>query len=118
MTSYTLEIPRWRPALLNELMHSVKAKIRLKKRDREMVCAYAWQAKIPPATGKRRVSLHITLGKGMREFDVDAPWKSLNDAMKHAGLIVDDSSRYVELGPVTFSRDRERCGTRITLEDL
>ena len=118
MTRYILDIPRWRPALLNELMHSVKAKIRLKKRDREMVCAYAWQAKIPPATGKRRVSLHITLGKGMREFDVDAPWKSLNDAMKHAGLIVDDSSRYVELGPVTFSRDRKRCGTRITLEDL
>ena len=56
-----------------------------------MVCTYAWQAKIPRATGKRRVSLHVTLGKGMREFDYDAPWKSLNDAMKHAGLIVDDS---------------------------
>jgi hypothetical protein len=41
MTIYTLEIPRWRPALLNELMYSVKGKIRLKKRDREMVYAYA-----------------------------------------------------------------------------
>jgi hypothetical protein len=82
MTSYTLEIPRWRPALLNELMHSVKGKIRLKKQDREMVCAYAWQAKIPPATGKRRVSLHVTLGKGMREFDYDAPWKSLLEPIR------------------------------------
>ena len=76
MPSYTLEIPRWRPALLNELMHSVRDKIRLKKLDREMVCAYAWQAKFPPAVGKRRVSLHVTLGKGMRKFDVDAWQKS------------------------------------------
>jgi Holliday junction resolvase RusA-like endonuclease len=118
MTCYTLDIPRWRPALLNELMHSVKGKIRLKKRDREMVCAYAWQAKISQATGKRRVSLHVILGKGMREFDVDAPWKGLLDAMKHAKMIVDDSCKYVELGPVTFSRDWKNWGTRITIEDL
>jgi hypothetical protein len=116
--SYILEIPRWRPALLNELMRSVRTKIRLKKRDREMVCAYAWQAKFPPAVGKRRVSLHVTLGKGMREFDADAPWKSLLDAMKHAKLIADDSCKYVEQGPVTFSRDPKAWGTRITLEDL
>jgi hypothetical protein len=100
------------------LMRSVKCKIRLKKLDWEMVCAYAWQAKIPRATGKRRVSLHVTLGKGMREFDADAPWKSLGDAMKHAGLIVDDSAQYVELGPVTFSRDWQGWGSRITLEDI
>jgi Holliday junction resolvase RusA-like endonuclease len=118
MTIYTLEIPRWRPALLKELMCSVKGKIRLKKRDREMVCAYALQAKIPRATGTRRVSLHVTLGKGMREFDVDAWQQSGLDAMKHAGLIMDDSARYVELGSVTFSRDPSRWGTMITLEDL
>jgi hypothetical protein len=52
------------------------------------------------------VSLHVTLGKGMGEFDYDAPWKSLNDAMKHAGLIVDDARAYLEQGPVTFSRNR------------
>ena len=118
MTCYTLEIPRWRPALLNELMRSVKGKIRLKKEDREMVWAYASQSKIPPATGKRRVSLHVTLGKGMREFDADAPWKSLLDAMKHAKLIIDDSCEDVEQGPVTFSRDWKNWGTVIRLEDL
>jgi hypothetical protein len=106
MTCFIIEIPRWRLALLNELMHSVKSKIRLKKQDREMVYAYTWQAKIPRAAGKLRVSLHGMLGKG------------LLDTMKHAGLIVDDSSRYVELGPVTFSRDWERYSTRVTLEDL
>ena len=118
MTIYTLEIPRWRPALLNELMRSVKDKIRLKKRDREMIWGSALEQKIPKATGKRRVSLHVTLGKGMREFDYDAPWKSLLDAMKHAGLLVDDPSRYAVTGPVTFSRDWQGWGTRITLEDM
>jgi hypothetical protein len=118
MTIYTLEIPRWRPALLNELMRSVKGKIRLKKRDCEMIWGCALEQKIPKATGKRRVSLHVKLGKGRREFDDDAWQKSTLDAMKQAGLIVDDSSRYVETGPVTFSRDRQGWGTRITLEDL
>jgi hypothetical protein len=118
MTIYVLEIPRWPPALLNELMRSVKDKIRLKKLDREMVCAYAWQAKIPRATGKRRVSLHVTLGKGQRGADADAYFKSLLDACKHAGLILDDSSRYVELAPVTFSRDWKNWGTVIRLEDV
>jgi hypothetical protein len=118
MPVYILGIPRWRPALLNELSRSVKGKIRLKKLDRQMVCTYTWQAKIPRATGKRRVSLHVTLGKGMREFDVDALWKSLNDAMKHAGLIADDSRPYLEQGPVTFSRNWLGWGTRITIEDV
>jgi hypothetical protein len=64
------------------------------------------------------VSLHVTLGKGMREFDYDAPWTSLNDALKHAKLIVDDSCKYVEQGPLTFSRDWKNWGTTITLDDL
>ena len=68
--------------------------------------------------GNRRVSLHVALGKGMREFDVDAPWKSLGDAMKHAGLIVDDSARYLDLGQLTFSRNWIGWGTRITIEDV
>jgi hypothetical protein len=118
MTCFTLEIPRWRPATPNELMKSVKAKIRLKKRDHQFICTYALQQKIQKATGKRRVSLHVTLGKGMREFDYDAPWKSLLDAMKHAGLVVDDSCEYIEQGPVTFSRDWKNWGTMITLQDL
>jgi len=83
-----------------------------------MVCAYAWQAKIPKAAGKRRVSLHVTLGKRMQEFDMDAWQKSGLDAMKHAGLIVDDSRKYVEIGSLTFSRDWKHWGTAIRLEDV
>lgn len=118
MTCYTLHIPHWQPATVNQLMHSVRGKIRLKKADREMVCAYTLQARIPRVEGKRRLSLHIILGKGQRGADADAHFKSLLDACKHAGLILDDSSRYVELAPVTFSRDWQGWGTIIQLEDL
>jgi Holliday junction resolvase RusA-like endonuclease len=118
MTSYTLHIPHWQPATVNQLMHSVRGRIRRKKADREMVCAYTLQARIPRAERKRRVSLHIILGKGQRGADADAYHKSLLDACKHAGLILDDSSRYVELAPVTFSRDWKNWGTTITLDDL
>jgi Holliday junction resolvase RusA-like endonuclease len=51
-------------------------------------------------------------------MDADAYFKSLLDACKHAGLILDDSNRYVELAPVTFARDWHNWGTVITLLDL
>jgi Holliday junction resolvase RusA-like endonuclease len=54
----------------------------------------------------------------MQKFDADAWTKSGLDAMKHAKLIVDDSSEFVEIGSLTFSRDWEKWGTKITLEDL
>ena len=76
------------------------------------------EQKIPKATGKRRVSLHVTLGKGMREFDYDAPWKSLHDALQHAKLMGDDACPYLELGPLTFSQDWQGWGARMTLEDV
>jgi hypothetical protein len=99
-------------------MHSVRGKIRLKKADRHMIAGYTMAARIPRAEGKRRLSLHIILGKGQRGADADAYFKSLFDACKHAGLILDDSNRYVELAPVTFARDWHNWGTVITLLDL
>jgi hypothetical protein len=33
-------------------------------------------------------------------------------------MLIDDSSKYVELGPVTFSRDHENWGARIILKDV
>jgi hypothetical protein len=50
--------------------------------------------------------------------DVDAWQKSGLDAMKHAGLMADDSSKFVELGTLTFSRNWIKWGTRMTLEDV
>ena len=117
MGTWTLTIERWHPATVNELLRSVRTRIRRKKLDREVIMAYTWQQKIPKAQGKRRLSLHIVMGKGQRGADPDAYFKSLNDACVCSGLLVDDSRRYVELTPVTFSRDWQHWGTVLTVED-
>jgi hypothetical protein len=47
----------------------------------------------------------------------DSYWKSLLDALVHAGLLVDDNRQHVQLGEVEFERGTARA-TTITLEDL
>jgi hypothetical protein len=112
---WTIELP-CHTARLNELLRSVKARVRLKKRDRGLVLVACRNVSLPPATGKRRVSLQVTLGSGQRRADPDAWWKSLLDALRHAHAIVDDGPRWCELGPVEYARGR--VGMVITLEDL
>jgi Holliday junction resolvase RusA-like endonuclease len=111
-------IERWHPAKLNELMGGHWSKgHRLKKRDREMVWAYSQgEAK---ATGKRRVELTIILKPKQRAADPDAQWKSPLDALKHAGMIVDDNRQGVELMPVVYLRGTEMSwGTVIRLWNM
>jgi Holliday junction resolvase RusA-like endonuclease len=110
-------IPDWRPATLNELMSNRFRAARLKKADRKIIAGYARLAGTPKATGKRRVSVEVTRSGRMKEIDPDGIWKSLNDALVHAGLLVDDNSRLCELG--TFTQPKgDRKSTRIILEDL
>lgn len=113
---YTFTIPNWQPATVNELMRSVKARIRRKKEDREFVILYSKMSSVPEAQGKRRVRLIITLGPGQRGADADAYWKSLLDAMAHAKLIRGDSKEWVELLPVEYQRGPQKA-TLIELED-
>ena len=115
---FRLTVPGWHPARLNQWdgCHWSR-RSRLKKADRELIACYARLAEIALATGKRRVSLHLTLGPGQRAGDPDSYWKSLLDALTHAGLLVDDNRQNVELGPVHFVRG-ETCETLVILEDL
>jgi hypothetical protein len=114
---HTLTIPNWQPATVNQLLVGVRGRIRLKKQDRELVGWYARAAGIPRATTPRRVSLRITLGPRQRAADPDAHWKSLLDALVCAGLLVDDSRKWVQLGAVVFERGPARS-TAIVLEDV
>jgi hypothetical protein len=116
MTCFTIEIPRWHPARLNQMKGHWAKGHHLKKVDRVMVAAYA--SGVPKAQGKRRVSLHIILNKGQRAADPDGQFKSLCDALVHAKMLVNDNRQYVELAPVTFSRRPKGWGTVISLEDL
>jgi Holliday junction resolvase RusA-like endonuclease len=115
---HELTIPGWHPVRLNQLLHVHYLKrARMKKADRMMVAFYARHFKIPPATGKRRVSLQITLAPRQRAGDPDAYWKSLLDALVHAELLLDDNRQGVETGPVTFARGVCKV-TTIILEEL
>lgn len=114
---WEVAIPGWRPASTNELLRSVRERIAHKKRDRDHVSLFARVAGVPAATGKRRVSLRVTLPWGRRRWDVDALWKSLLDACTWSRLIVDDRPEWCELGPVEYRRG-EALETVIILEDV
>jgi Holliday junction resolvase RusA-like endonuclease len=111
-----IRIQRWHPARLNELLGGHWSKgHRLKKRDREMVWAYSQGN--PKAEGKRRVELTIVLKRAQRGGDPDSYFKSVCDALKHAGMLVDDNRQGVELAPVRYERG-EDWGTIIRLWNL
>ncbi|HYH64303.1 MAG TPA: hypothetical protein VD866_06355 [Urbifossiella sp.] len=115
-----VDIPRWHPARVNQLLGGHWARgHKLKSRDRFMVLAYARDAKVPPATGRRRVRLKIVLLPGQRGGDPDCYFKSLLDALTGCGALADDNRQHVELAPVEYERGtRDDWGTVITLEDV
>jgi hypothetical protein len=116
--THTLTIPNWHPARLNQWDGKHWAvRARMKRADRELVALFARQAGIPRATGKRRLSLTLTLGPRQRAADPDAYFKSLLDSLVYAGLLVDDNRQGVELGAVEFDRGPAPA-TQIVLEEL
>jgi hypothetical protein len=113
-----LRIERWHPYRLNQLMAvHWRSKDRMKKADRNIVCALTASNRFPVATTKRRVDLHLTLGPRMREGDDDNWWKSVLDALVHAKMLIDDNRRWCERGSLSFDRGPERA-TLITLTDI
>lgn len=117
-TGVTLTIPGFRFATLNELMRGHWAhRSRLKRRDRCAVALFARLAGLSAAAGKRRVSVSITYSGRQQAADVDAYWKSLLDALVAAGLLVDDSPAWCEIGEVRQARG-ETTATVIELENV
>jgi hypothetical protein len=83
---YQIVIPRWRPTLLNKLLGCHwGTRTRLKRHDAELLAAYARAAGVPRATGRRRVSLRVTLGPGQWAPDPDSLWKSCSTGWCAAG---------------------------------
>lgn len=119
MARHEVFIPRWLPTPLNKLKRHWSVAHRLKKADREMVMAYAHKHKTPLARVKRRITFTLILPPGQRRTDPDSPLKSGLDACVHAGLLHDDSDKWVEIQPVVFVRGtEERWGTILILEDM
>ena len=118
MARHVLTVDGWHPYRLNQLI-GVHWGTRSKRKriDRAAVALAARIASVPPATGKRCVSLLLTMAPRQRRPDPDALWKSLLDALVRCGLLVDDGAAWCELGPVTFDRGPRRR-TVVVLEDL
>jgi Holliday junction resolvase RusA-like endonuclease len=116
MATHTLIIPNFLPARLNTLLGHWGTRSKRKRADRDTIALAALLAGIPRATGPRRVSLVVTLGP-RRRADPDCFFKSVCDALTACQLIVDDSSKWLELGPVRIERGKEKS-TTIILEDV
>ena len=114
---HEVTVPGWRPATINALTKRGNhfSASRLKEWDRIAVAVSS--ILIPKAIRRRRVSVEVTMAGRMKPVDPDAIWKSLLDALVAAGLLVDDSANWVELGPFTQVRGAMKA-TRITLEDM
>ena len=112
-----ITIPNWRPSRDNELEQGHwRTKHKLKSADATMIATYAKAADIPKATGKRRVSLQITLGYRQRKADPLAYCKSLLDALKRCGMLIDDSGKFMEWGGCEYNRNGE-ARTTIILDE-
>jgi len=114
-----LKIPDWTPTSLNKFanVHWTKRK-KIKDADTALMTVYGLAQCIRCATGRRKVSLVISgYGRGGPFPDPDNLWKSLLDALKNAGLLVNDTQQYCEMGDVKFVRSTKRQ-TIIILEDL
>ena len=110
-------IPKWHPTTLNQLIgYKWWTIAKLKKGDKKFVSHYT--RKLPKARVKRELHLEIVMKKNQKKADPDAYFKSLNDALTHAGMLVDDSDKWVKINPPTYSRDWDNWGTRITLTDI
>lgn len=110
-----ITIPNHHPAALNQYIGkhwAIGAK--LKKLDKEMILGYCQH--VPKATTKRRVDFTIILGKGQKSRDPDAYQKSLGDALVNAGMLVDDSAKWIEWGNVEYIRGIK--ATLIKLTDM
>lgn len=117
VAKYYLCLDGFTPTSVNRLMFApVRRRIHLMRGDKELIAHYAREQNIPKATGPRRISLQITLGKGQRRLDPSNVWKSLEDALVAAGLLIGDSDRWVVHGSVDWDRGERR--TVIVLEDM
>lgn len=117
LLTHMIHIQGWQAVTVNELLAAGRWAWTLKKKDRKRIAAHVALLGLPPATGKRRVTLTLTMGKRQRTPDPDGVFKSLLDALVHAKMLVDDNKEGLQLMPVRFERGAEKA-TTILLEDM
>lgn len=84
-----------------------------------MVAGYVRLAGVPPATGRRRITLSLVLGRRGKGPDPDGLWEVLLDSLVKCGVLVDDQIEWVDQAPVVFPYARgDKISTTIMIEDI
>lgn len=118
---YRVDIPQFKPMALNEFRGAGKGGRFIEQSGKQemikLVNAYAQH--VPRVTDSyrpiRRVRLTVFYGKGQRKHDKDAFDKVAKDAIKRAGLIVDDSTAWLDW-EVALERDNAVPAHAVRLE--
>lgn len=114
---YEVVVPGWRPPTVNALFRGTfRDRMRLEASCKRVVGKACAEHGVAPALARRRVSLSIGLGPGQREFDRDAPYKALFDALVACGALTCDRCEGVEIGTLDFYRSPKGV-TTIVIED-
>jgi hypothetical protein len=115
LPSYTFTVPDFLPVRLNVLLRAHWSKRNRLLKDDSFLIGLAFRASgIPPAEGRRRLSVCYRSPRPPR--DADASLKGLLDALVACRALRDDSPAWCELGRLTF--DVGPRATVIGLEDL
>ncbi len=116
--THTLEIPDFLPTSLNVLLAlHWSRRNRRKQGDADVIGHYFRESGIPPAIGKRRVSVKLVLAGRAKAGDHDNRLKSLLDGLRDCRAIVDDKPTLCEVGGFTAERGPRRM-TLVELEDM
>lgn len=115
--TYTFTITDWHPVILNKLLRMHWAARNRAVDDAKRRVQVACNAKIPKATGKRRLTLTWVMGPRNKEPDRDNVSKLLLDSLVWCGRLTDDDSSGVECLPVRFERGPVK-GIVVDLEDV
>jgi hypothetical protein len=113
---FTLQIDRWHPTRLNELLGHPMRRARQKKADAQLIAYTCRDAGVTRATVPRAVTLTIVLAPRQRAGDPDAYWKSLLDSLVSAGALVNDNRQWCRPMPVQFARAAQSA-TVVQLDD-
>lgn len=117
---HAIFIPGFFPTPLNKLLSSHWSfASKLKLEDREKVAIACKLYGTPPAECKRRIDVTYIMPPGKRAIDPDGTYKSLLDALVHAGALKNDSHVWAEPRTPRVARGPvEAAGTLVLLEDL
>jgi hypothetical protein len=119
LATFEVSLP-WSLVTPNSRLHwGAKARIVADLRASVGIQALSWRKahSLPPADGRRALSLVLVRGKRQRFLDeadnLPAALKPCLDSLKDAGIIVDDAARHVE---VKYSQGRgDKPALRITV---